>query len=157
MKYEESLYGGRPASLVLADERTLMRLIPRFYQCMLLLAALFMCCLAGCAEAPRIYVQDGVTFHSNNVSPCQKGARACYAFGQVWYLAGFEDDRDHEILHAHGLLHGAWDISVAATDPYTNLATYNICTRITSGFRNQWRIGNLICRRNDGVLYEKAL
>lgn len=49
MKFSPSLYGGRPASLVLADERTIMRLIPSFYQCMLLLAALFLCCLAGCS------------------------------------------------------------------------------------------------------------
>lgn len=57
MKYDASLYGGRPASLVLADERTLMRLIPSFYQCMLFLAALFLCCLAGCAIQP--YWHDG--------------------------------------------------------------------------------------------------
>lgn len=62
------LYQGRDPSLVLVDERTLLRLVPSLYQCAIVAAIVFLVVLGGCSGK-----SEPITMTVINVKPDKSG------------------------------------------------------------------------------------
>lgn len=89
-----------------------------------------------------------VTFHPDNVKPCNGGASACTVrtAGQsgyhVYYSTFDEAVLGHEEEHVCGMRHREPWVSVGGKS----------CTVVTEGGNTQWKKGDVMCRVDSGPI-----
>jgi hypothetical protein len=106
------------------------------------MALLLLLSLVGCAS-PRVYVEDSVTYHENDLSPCERGASGCTIGKHVYYSSLHPQTKAHEQEHAiGGMLHGPWITRSA-----------HPCAMVHTAGTTQWKAGNWICRNERGDFY----
>lgn len=101
--------------------------------------ALFILMLGGCAEVPRVYVENGVVMHENDLTPCERGAAGCYVNGEIYYTTFDLQAKDHEILHSKGMQHAAW-----------KMEGQYVCAIVTAQGSTKWTVGTKMCRNSRG-------
>ena len=109
--------------------------------CLVLMVSAF----SGCAEPVRVYRLGGVTFHENDISPCERGAAACtIGMRDVYYLAGDEVSLQHEKEHLAGMTHGAWVTR-----------GFEVCALVTNQGGSAWQAGTFMCRQSNGSFVQR--
>lgn len=96
--------------------------------------------LPGCAQV-QVYERNGIVYHLNDTSPCERGASACTIGNQIYYSELDLAALPHEEMHARDhMTHGPW-----------KAVGSEVCARIESQGNTSLIAGTFLCRRTDGT------
>lgn len=101
--------------------------------------------MSGCAQV-RVYERDGVSYHENDTSPCERGASACTVGKDIYYSELDPAALSHEEMHARGgMRHGPWK-------PVGS----EVCARIEYQGSTTLIAGTFLCRKADGSFVTRS-
>jgi len=112
---------------------------------LLLLAMNLSACMAPGPVREAMVCGKKVTFHPNDLKPCNGGASACAIRASessyhIHYTTMDEAVLEHEQEHVCGMRH---------REPWVPVAG-RICTVVTEGGSTQWQKGDVMCRVDAG-------
>ena len=122
--------------------------MPKFLQKIAAFLALAIS-LAGCVSPGPVHTGSvcgqTVTFHPDNLKPCNAGASACAvktsaSTYDIYYSTMDETVLGHEQEHVCGMRH---------REPWV-MVSGKVCTVVTEGGNTQWQKGDVMCRVDAG-------